>query len=56
MKIGDLVTWVQRNGRQIGIVIAFHSADPDMYRFGHVFCNEEAMTTLMKEADMKVLS
>ena len=54
MKVGDLVTWVQCNERQIGIVVAFHSTDPDMFRFWKVYYNGK--TEIRREEWAKVLS
>ena len=54
MKVGDLVTWTQRNERQIGIVVSFHSTDPDTFRFWKVCHNGE--TAIRREGWMKVIS
>ena len=54
MKVGDLITWTQRNERQIGIVVAFHSTDPDTFRFWKVYHNGE--TEVRREGWFKVLS
>ena len=54
MKVGDLVTWVQRNGQQIGIVLAFHSADPDMFRFWKVY--HDGKTEIRREECLEMLS
>ena len=54
MQVGDLVTWVERNKRQVGIVIAFHSADPDNFRFWKVHHNGK--TELRREEGLKVIN
>ena len=54
MQVGDLVGWVERNKRRVGIVIAFHSADPDNFRFWKV--NHNGKTELRREACLEVLS
>jgi hypothetical protein len=54
VQVGDLVGWTERNKRRVGIVIAFHSADPDNFRFWKVHHNGK--TELRREEGLKVIN